>query len=116
MSSSNNESEITYNSLLEQKELIDDFAEEGNMVANNRSQIWSPPGNYLDDNLIGESPNSNFLEGNLVLKRAETEEEREIKRERRKLRNNRRRSSSFVIVPSRLTTATFNLTNTIIYF
>ena len=40
MSSSNNESEITYNALLEQQEPSDDFfAEEGNVVANNRSQI-----------------------------------------------------------------------------
>ena len=70
--------------------------------------IWSPPGNYLDQS--PGRPGGEDL-GSVSLGQTLTEEERQIKQERRKLR--RRRSSSFVIIPSRLTTATFNLTNTI---
>ena len=91
----------------ETDELQDEFEEE-NMVAKDREAIWSPPGNYLDQS--PGRPGGEDL-GSVSLGQTLTEEERQIKQERRKLR--RRRSSSFVIIPSRLTTATFNLTNTI---
>ena len=105
--------ELADNGDNENEELVDDF-QEGNMVAKLRSAIWSPPGNYLDESPhVGESPHGSLLgnQNKVSLTQTVTDEERRIKQERRKLR--RRRSSSFVIVPSRLTTATFNLTNTI---
>ena len=58
---------------------------------------WSPPVDYLNDDRQMDAPYKDIA----------------ARREARKLAI-RKRSSSFVVVPSRLTTATFNLTNTII--
>eukprot|EP00944_MAST-04C_sp_MAST-4C-sp1_P009086 g9086.t1 len=74
----------------EDDELHDEFEEE-NMVAKDREAIWSPPGNYLDQS-PGHPGGENL--GNISLGQTLTEEERQIKQERRKLR--RRRSSNIL--------------------
>ena len=77
------------------------------MVAKDRGYMVAT-GNYLDQS--PGRPGGEDL-GSVSLGQTLTEEERQISG--RDVNLVRRRSSSFVIIPSRLTTATFNLTNTI---
>ena len=80
----------------EEEEGVDGFHDRS-VQSNAREALWSPPVDYLNDDRQLNAPYRDIM----------------ARREARKLAV-RKRSSSFVVEPSRLTTATFNLTNTII--